>query len=83
MKGVFDKEIEAIEQLVDRGKYDDALEQIDKISSIDSLSAEEKLKSKILKYRIYSVRSKYVEAIKLGEEAFEESKKLNNKFLMF
>ncbi|OLS32470.1 MAG: hypothetical protein HeimAB125_08680 [Candidatus Heimdallarchaeota archaeon AB_125] len=83
MKGVFLKELEEIESLINSGKYDKALNQIDLVSSQDAISAEEKISCTIFKYRIYSELSKYAEAIKLGEKAFEESQKLNSKFLMF
>ncbi|MHA1516595.1 MAG: hypothetical protein ACTSPF_13740 [Candidatus Heimdallarchaeaceae archaeon] len=83
MKGIFVKELEDIESLIDKGKYNMALEHIDSISSQEAISAEEKTKCTIFRYRVYSELSKYAEAIKLGEKAFEESQKLNNKLLMF
>ena len=83
MKGIFVKELEDIESLIDKGKYRLALEKIDSLSAQKAITTEEKIKCKILKYRINAETSKFDEAIKLGEEAFEESKKLNNKTLMF
>ena len=74
MKGIFSKELEEIEILIDRGKYDLALKKIDSISSQKAISEIEKIKGIILKSRVYSEISKYTEAIKLSEEAFEESK---------
>ncbi|MCE7748572.1 MAG: tetratricopeptide repeat protein [Candidatus Heimdallarchaeota archaeon] len=83
MKGIFVKELEEIESLIDKGKYNVALEHIDSTSSQEAISAVEKTKCTIFRYRVYSELAKYAEAIKLGEKAFEESQKLNNKHLMF
>lgn len=83
MNGIFVKELEDIEQLINKGEYNRASERIDSIYAEEKTSVEEKIKCKIFKKRIYSEASKYSEAMKLGEEAFEESQKLNNKHLMF
>ncbi len=83
MKGIFSKELEEIEILIDRGKYNLALKKIDSTSSQKAILEIEKIKGSILKSRVYSEISKYTEAIKLSEEAFEESKKIDHKFLMF
>ena len=83
MKGIFTEELNEIEQLILKGKYKGALERVDSIISKKEISIEEKIKCKIFKYRIHSEKSLYSEAIKFGEEAFEESKELNNNLLMF
>ena len=83
MKGIFAKEIEESEQLIIKGKYDRALEKITVIRNKENASTEEKIQCKILKARIHLETYPYSEVIKNAEEAFSESKKLNNKELMF
>ena len=83
MKGIFAKELEEIEQLIVRGKYNIAQERIDSIIDKERATEEERIKCKIYKAQIHFETFPYSEVIKYGEEAFEESKKLNNKQLMF
>jgi len=83
MNGIFAKELEEIEQLIVIGKYNLALERIDSIVDKEKASREEKIRCKIYKSQIYLETFPYSEIVKYGEEAFEESKKLNNKQLMF
>jgi len=83
MNGIFTKELEEIEQLIVIGKYNLAQERIDSIINNERTTEEEKISCKIYKAQIYFETFPYSEVIKYGEEAFEESKKLNNKQLMF
>ncbi len=83
MNGIFAKELEEIEQLIVRGKYNIAQERIDGIIGKEVATKEEKIRCKIYRAQIHFETFPYSEVIKYGEEAFEESKKLNNKQLMF
>lgn len=83
MKGVFTKKLEEIEQLIIRGKYNLALDEIDVIYNNEKTSTEEKIKCKIFKARIYLTIFPYSKAIKYAEEAYVESLKMQNKLLMF
>ena len=83
MSGIFLKDIEEIEQIIISGKYSEALAKIDSLINRKEISMEEKIKCKIFKYQIYSETAKYSKAIQYGDEAFEESQKLDNKLLMF
>ncbi|MCG3216434.1 MAG: tetratricopeptide repeat protein [Candidatus Heimdallarchaeota archaeon] len=83
MNGIFTKELEEIEQLIIIGKYNIAQERIDSIILNERANEKEKIRCKISKAQIHFETFPYSEVIKYGEEAFEESKKLNNKQLMF
>ena len=83
MKGIFAKELEEIERLIVRGKYNIARERIDSVLTNERATQEEKIKCKISRAQIHFETFPYTEVIKYGEEAFEESKKINNKQLMF
>jgi hypothetical protein len=83
LKGIFSKELEEIEQLIVRGKYSIAQERINLIMGNERATDEEKIRCKISKAQIHLETFPYSEVIKYGEEAFERSKKLNNKQLMF
>ncbi len=83
MKRNFAKKLEEIEQLIFRGKYNAALAEIDTIYISKGITNEERIRCKIFKARIYLIIFPYSKAIKYAEEAYEESKRLENKELMF
>ena len=83
MKGIFTKELKEIEQLIIRGKYNHALDKIDSLSDNEEITKEEKIQCKIFKARIYLRIFPYSKAIKYAEGAYEESKTIENKTLMF
>ena len=83
MKGIFTKKLEEIEQIIIKGKYNLALDEIDVIYNNEKTSTEEKIQCKIFKARIYLTIFPYSKAIKYAEEAYVESLKIQNKLLMF
>ncbi|MCG3222426.1 MAG: tetratricopeptide repeat protein [Candidatus Heimdallarchaeota archaeon] len=83
MREIFAKNLEEIEQLIFRGKYNQALGEIDAVHISEKASKEEKIQCKIFKARIYLIIFPYSKAIKYAEEAYEESREIENKHLMF
>jgi len=83
MKGIFIRELEEIEQHILKGKYEIATEKIDAIVVKENVSNQEKIKCKILRAQIQLETSLYSRTIKYCEEAYEDSKTIENKELMF
>ncbi len=83
MKGQFTTKLEEIEQNIIKGNYKTALDQIDQIITHETISLEEIIQCNIFKARIYLIIFPFSKAIRYAEEAYEESKKIENKYLMF
>ena len=83
MKGVFSTELKEIEQMVIRSKYQEALKRLDNLLKRKELLEEETIQVKILKARIFLDIQPFSEALENAKQAYEESVKLGNKFLIF
>jgi len=83
MKHLFGAKLEHIEQLLIHGDYKSALAQIDEIYEDENLSIEEKIKCNILRAETYLNIFPYLKGIEYAEEAYAESKEIDNKLLMF
>ncbi len=83
MKGVFSTELKEIEQLFVTSKFQEALKRLDNLLKRNELLEEEIIQAKILKTRIFLDIQPFSEALENAKQAYDESVKLGNKFLIF
>ncbi|MCE7740968.1 MAG: hypothetical protein GOP50_00795 [Candidatus Heimdallarchaeota archaeon] len=83
MRKTIATKLSEIDQLIVRGKYNPALDMIDAIYDHEKITIEEKIQCKIFKASIYLIIFPYSKGIQFAEEAYFESKEIENKVLIF
>ena len=83
MKGVFSTELKEIEQMIIQSKYQESLKRLDNLLSRKDLLEEEIISVKLLKARIFIDIQPFSKALENAKQAYEESVKLGDKFLIF
>jgi tetratricopeptide (TPR) repeat protein len=75
------KEIERIENLIQEGKIDEALDIIDELESKEDLEEINLIKSQVLKSIIFIQKEDCEEGLKLAEQALKKAKELGKPFI--
>ncbi len=83
MKGVFSTELKEIEQLIISSKYQESLNRLDNLLNRKELLEEEIIQAKILKAKIFLDIQPFYEALINAKQAYEESVKISDTFLIF
>jgi tetratricopeptide (TPR) repeat protein len=78
----YSNELNKIENLVQEGNLDEALEKEEAIESKEDLPVKTHLKIQILKSQILIEKGEYEKGLKLAEKLFEESKEIGELLLM-
>ncbi len=83
MKGVFSTELKEIEQMIIQSKYQESLKRLENLLNRKELLEEEAIQAKILKAWIFLDIQPYSEALISAKQAYEESIKIGDAFLIF
>ncbi|MCE7739629.1 MAG: tetratricopeptide repeat protein [Candidatus Heimdallarchaeota archaeon] len=83
MKGVFSTELKEIEQMIIQSKYQESSKRLDNLLNRKELLEEEIIQAKILKAMIFLDIQPFYKALINAKQAYEESVKIGDTFLIF